>query len=243
MRQRLDEPLPLDAMAEVAALSRYHFARVFQLVTGLPPARFLATLRLAEAKRLLVTTSLNVTDICFRVGYNSLGSFTVRFTQSVGVSPTRFRRLQLPCRPIPIDRDHRALAEPHQADSASKAGQISGHVHTSTPLAGPIFIGLFRTSIPEGEPIRCAVLQGPGAYQLLQVPEGAYHVLAASFHWPDDGLAPLLPDSGSLRIGASRGAVRVTRGEALRDLDLWLRPALTTDPPVLVALPALLARQ
>jgi AraC-like DNA-binding protein len=243
MRQRLDEPMPLDAMAEVAMLSRYHFARVFQRVTGLPPARFLTTLRLAEAKRLLLTTSLNVTDICFRVGYNSLGSFTVRFTQSVGVSPGRFRQLRRHCRPIVLGGDHRQPAERQRANFTSPSAEISGRVYASSALAGPVFVGLFRTSVPEGAPVRCAILPGAGAYRMPQVPEGAYHVLAASFPWPDDGPAPLLPDGGSLQVGASRGVVRVAHGEALRGLDLWLRPTLPTDPPVLVALPALLARQ
>ena len=97
MQQHLDEPLSLDELAEVAVLSRYHFSRVFHNVTGLPPVQFLATLRLAEAKRLLLTSSLNVADVCFRVGYNSLGSFTVRFSRSVGVSPGRFRQLRESC--------------------------------------------------------------------------------------------------------------------------------------------------
>src|SRR5579859_4053906 len=68
MQERLGEPLSLDTLAEVATLSRFHFSRVFHRVTGLAPVQFLAALRLAEAKRLLLTSSLNVADVCFRVG-------------------------------------------------------------------------------------------------------------------------------------------------------------------------------
>lgn len=78
-------------MAEIASMSVYHFARVFREQTGLPPATYLAALRLSEAKRLLIETSLSVADICSKVGYNSIGTFTSRFTQVVGMSPGKFR--------------------------------------------------------------------------------------------------------------------------------------------------------
>src|ERR1700760_4201675 len=85
MRECLDEPISLSDMADIACLSPYHFNRVFHQVTGLPPTKFLYALRLSTAKRLLLTTSLSVTDVCFEVGYNSLGTFTTRFTQLVGL--------------------------------------------------------------------------------------------------------------------------------------------------------------
>src|SRR5215471_21715534 len=93
MRERIYQPLSLEDMADVAHLSPYHFSRVFHNIIGVPPGEFLAALRLEEAKRLLLTTSLSVTDICFELGYASLGSFTTRFTQLVGVPPRLLRRL------------------------------------------------------------------------------------------------------------------------------------------------------
>jgi len=91
MHERLGEDLCLTEMAEVASMSVYHFARIFREQTGVPPATYLAALRLTEAKRLLLETPLSVADICFKVGYNSIGTFTSRFTQVVGMSPGRFR--------------------------------------------------------------------------------------------------------------------------------------------------------
>jgi len=240
MQERLGEPLSLDTLAAAATLSRFHFSRVFHHVTGLAPVQFLGALRLAEAKRLLLTSSLNVADVCFRVGYNSLGSFTVRFSRSVGVSPGRFRQLRDPSGPSYFDDDHDPGRQQH-ADPVFLASQISGRVQAGSALPGPVFIGLFKTPVPEGEPICCAILPDPGTYLMLRVPEGTYYVLAASFPWPDKGPEPLLQDSESLQIGRY-GPVRVTHDEVLRDVDLLLRPALSTDPPVLVALPALLAR-
>ncbi len=58
MRERVDDTLPLHAMAEISHLSPYHFARVFRQVTGIPPGEFLSALRLERAKELLLTTDL-----------------------------------------------------------------------------------------------------------------------------------------------------------------------------------------
>jgi AraC family transcriptional regulator len=240
MRERLDEPLSLDAMAAVAILSRYHFLRVFHRVTGLSPARFLAALRLAEAKRLLLTTPLSVTDICFKVGYNSPGSFTTRFTQSVGMSPSRFRQLLRP------DSLHNALRDPGDGSAVlqdtSRTGRITGRIHASAPAPGPVFVGLFQTAVPEGQPTRCGVLPGSGAYLIEQVPKGMYYLLAASFPWPDNPLAALLPGGDALHIGSYQGPIYISSGQTLDNVHITLRPAIVTDPPILVVLPQLLDR-
>ncbi len=92
MRGKLEEPITIDDMARVALFSKFHFSRVFQRHTGVSPARFLSGLRLDEAKRLLATTTLKVTDISARVGYRSPGTFSARFKTCVGVSPTQYRK-------------------------------------------------------------------------------------------------------------------------------------------------------
>src|SRR5712692_6429375 len=84
MHTHLHEVLTLEDLASVAYLSPSHFHRVFCRLIGIPPGEFLSALRLQAARRLLVTTSLSVTDICFEVGYTSTGSFTSRFTHLVG---------------------------------------------------------------------------------------------------------------------------------------------------------------
>lgn len=93
MRSNLSEQLTVDDMARAAMFSKFHFTRIFQRVTGISPGRFLSAIRLQEAKRLLTTTRLNVTDISLRVGYNSVGTFSTRFTKSVGLPPTTYRRM------------------------------------------------------------------------------------------------------------------------------------------------------
>ena len=86
MHDRLGDPLTVDDMARAAMFSKFHFTRMFQRVTGVSPGRFLSALRLQRAKELLVSTPMNVADISVTVGYNSVGTFSSRFSRSVGMS-------------------------------------------------------------------------------------------------------------------------------------------------------------
>lgn len=76
MREHLGDELTIDDMARTAMFSKFHFSRVFRQVTGISPGRFLSALRLQEAKRLLLSTSLSVADISIQVGYSSVGTFS-----------------------------------------------------------------------------------------------------------------------------------------------------------------------
>ena len=85
------EPLDLQAMAAEAGYSRSHFARVFATAYGETPRAYLTRRRIERAKTLLRTANLSVTEICFLVGFVSLGSFSARFHELVGQSPTAYR--------------------------------------------------------------------------------------------------------------------------------------------------------
>jgi len=85
------EPLDLDAMAREAGYSRFHFARAFATAYGETPRAYLTRRRIERAKTLLRTANLSVTEICFLVGFASLGSFSTRFHDLVGQSPTTYR--------------------------------------------------------------------------------------------------------------------------------------------------------
>jgi AraC-like DNA-binding protein len=86
------EPLDLEQLASVAALSKYHFHRLFTATYGLTPAAYLSERRIERAQDLLRSTNLTVTEICFAVGFSSLGSFSTRFRQIVGETPSQFQR-------------------------------------------------------------------------------------------------------------------------------------------------------
>jgi AraC-like DNA-binding protein len=85
------EALDLGAIAREANCSRYHFLRSFHAAYGETPGRYLTRRRIERAKDLLRATNLTVTEICCLVGFSSLGSFSVRFSEVVGVSPTAYR--------------------------------------------------------------------------------------------------------------------------------------------------------
>ena len=84
-------PLDLDAMAREAGYSRFHFARAFAAAYGETPRWYLTRRRIERAKTLLRTANLSVTEICLLVGFSSLGSFSSRFRDVVGQSPTEYR--------------------------------------------------------------------------------------------------------------------------------------------------------
>jgi AraC-like DNA-binding protein len=214
MRTNLGDSLTIDDLARSAMFSKFHFTRVFQRVTGVSPGRFLSAMRLEEAKRLLLSTSLTVADISHRVGYNSVGTFSSRFRHSVGVSPTTYR--QLSGNPAELPADDAPAPEPN--------GVVRGNV-ISPPTASPklIFIGLFPGRILEAPAVRSTLLRQPGPYLLKDVPEGTWYLLA---HAPTDPVP---------HIGIY-GTVTVHPQITARLADIYLRPVSTLDPPVLMAL-------
>jgi AraC-like DNA-binding protein len=86
------EPVDLQQLAAVAALSKYHFHRLFTALYGRTPATYLSERRIERAQDLLRATNLTVTEVCFAVGFSSLGSFSSRFRAVVGETPSQFQR-------------------------------------------------------------------------------------------------------------------------------------------------------
>ena len=241
MYARLPGALSLGELGEIAHLSPFHLCRVFRQLTGSPPGEFLAALRVQEAKRLLLTTGLSVTDVCFELGYRSLGTFTSRFTHAVGVSPGRLRR-HADAAAEQLDRLRGgvpACVSARQRIGRSR-GVVSGCVTAADVDSALIFVGLFPTAIPQGRPVAGTVLAAPGGYRIPAVNDGCYHVLAAALPPSDHTLAYLLPHDGT-RVGVGSEPVLVRGGVVFGRGDLALRPITPADPPVVVALPFLLA--
>src|SRR6478736_10364943 len=97
-RDRIDreyaEPLDVDSLARTALMSSGHFSRSFRAAYGETPYGYLMTRRIERAKALLRRGDLSVTDVCVEVGCTSLGSFSARFSELVGMSPTAYRAQQ-----------------------------------------------------------------------------------------------------------------------------------------------------
>ena len=93
-------PLDVTALARAALMSTAHFSRRFRAAYGESPYAYLMTRRIERAKALLRRGDMSVTEVCMEVGCSSLGSFSSRFTELVGETPTAYRA-----------RDHGSLAE------------------------------------------------------------------------------------------------------------------------------------
>jgi AraC-like DNA-binding protein len=222
MRENLGEQITMDDMARSAMFSKFHFSRIFLRVTGISPGRFLSALRLQEAKRLLLTTSMPVADISHLVGYNSIGTFSSRFRASVGVSPTTYRQYDGVVAPL-------AAPEPN---GVARPGVVRGHIW-ATPGCRPekVVIGLFPGRIAQDRPVGHVTRSGIGPFEIDDVPAGSWHVLAHS-------VGPDLPEDepGGQSYVATFGPVDISAtGRISRGFDMWLRRPLIFDPPALLA--------
>ncbi|MFB7503563.1 helix-turn-helix domain-containing protein [Streptomyces broussonetiae] len=231
IRERYWEPLSLDELARSAMVSKYYFLRVFTRVTGVTPGRFLCAVRLQEAKRLLLSTSLTVTDISVRVGYSSTGSFTRRFTEWVGLSPTQYRKLSL----APGDkREQPAPTEtvvPDPAPRVRGSGSVTGVLRTAGTVLSPVYVGAFDSSMLQGTPASWTNASASGRFTLARVPAGTWYIHAVAHgHHPECAAqAELTP------LTATVGPVRV-KSEAVHRLGITLTPPDWTRPPILSAL-------
>jgi AraC family transcriptional regulator len=229
--ERYNEPLSLADLAKSAILSRFHFSRIFRDTTGVTPGRFLSAVRIYQAKRMLLTTSMNITDISFAVGYNSLGSFTNHFTDSVGVSPGRFRRISQnggfePPDPMP--------------ESAGARGVVAGTITLPDGYLGArVYAGVFDTPIVQRRPLSAAVIEvasphQPAPYRLGSVPDGSWYLHAVAV---TDTADPEPWTRRTLLVGDCAG-VSVTEDVPVR-APISLRPRRPADLPILLALPDL----
>ncbi|WP_285733233.1 helix-turn-helix transcriptional regulator [Kitasatospora phosalacinea] len=228
MWERYEEPLSLDEIANTAILSKFYFSRVFRNLTGTSPGRFLSAVRLHQAKTMLLETDLSVTEISYRVGYNSLGTFTSRFTRSVSLSPARYRTMA-----------RAGLTErsgPAHPDGGRRTCTVQGSIRSpETGCPVRIYVGAFREPIVQGRPVACEVLEGAGPFA-LRVPEGVWFIRAAvvaasDFPAPPWERRPLLVASGP--------ELCVRHGHDSLPVRLVARPLTPLDLPILLALPEL----
>jgi transcriptional regulator GlxA family with amidase domain len=111
MDREYAQPLDVTALARTALMSPAHFSRRFRDAYAETPYSYLMTRRIERAKALLRRGDLSVTDVCFMVGWSSLGSFSARFTELVGESPSAYRardhdelRIVSPCQLMVLTR-------------------------------------------------------------------------------------------------------------------------------------------
>lgn len=130
--RRYADPLDLDAMAREAGYSRFHFARLFRSVYGETPGGYLSRRRVERAMDLLRAADVTVTEVCVLVGFSSLGSFSSRFRELVGMSPSEYRRRHRQGRaPLPVPGCFvmawsRPIARPAGTEQSRRSGLPDG---------------------------------------------------------------------------------------------------------------------
>jgi AraC family transcriptional regulator len=236
MSSQFDPPMTNEHLANIACLSPYHFNRVFRNVVGIPPIQFHYALRLERAKRLLINSELSITDICFEIGYNSLGTFVSRFKELVGLPPSAFRCLgRHLCRARLVDVRATCDAQPHVT-----ANRIQFTiVNAARDFDGLVFTALFPRAIAEGIPGAFAITTGSESSYLQKPGDGEWHVFSVAIPWQCTG-AQLLTLDGFAR--GHSGVIRVTGTRWFGANTVTLAPPGLLDPPFLVMLPMLVSR-
>ncbi|MBG0566090.1 helix-turn-helix transcriptional regulator [Actinoplanes sp. NEAU-A11] len=232
MRERLAHPQPLRTLAGAAAFSPFYFHQVFREITAVTPARFLATLRMAEARRLLLHSNLSVRQVGARVGYASPGTFSAQFGQLTSTPPSRFRtraRALGDARAAGASWWSRPHRQPYGGAPAmvlTRAPEPGSLVCACLMPAGSLRVhrgrwapstGLSRVSLTK--PPAC----GEYAAFCMVIPAGTRIV---------DALVNDVP--GSLHIGRARLSVSERPPPAVR---AELRRPAPTDPPIAALLP------
>lgn len=226
MWERYGEPLSLAELADEALFSRFYFSRIFRSETGTSPGRFLTAIRLFRAKNLLLETALSVTDISYLVGYNSPGTFSSRFTLSVGMPPARYRQLAKAGFRVPPRRLIRG--------GASSAVEFTALLPT-TGVPSQSYVGVFGTPYPS-MPVACSVFPDSGRYLIPNVPDGDWAIRTVT-------VATTALDARPWHrrplLVSEPVAIKVRAGSAVPCAWLVPRQPRRTDLPVLLAIPEL----
>lgn len=236
MRQNLiawDTDLSLKALARKGCYSTSRLIDVFEKVTGTTPHHYLASLRIQKAKELLLDSNASVTEIALAVGYRSFPTFSRTFAEYVGTSPSAFRQMR---RTVTLVELAAAASAFRERNKESLLGEtIEGRTVVPRKAAGVIFVGTFSRGVPQGRPESGTVLLQPGCFRIARPPHAQFHLLAAMVSLPTTGHVTahtILPTLVSNQ--------RIHRFEPQR-VELALRPIRSTDPPLVVSLPSLLA--
>lgn len=237
IHQNIYEPLSLLKLAGHVAYSPYHFTRIFKERVGLSPLYYVSSLRIQKAKELLLRTDLSVRDIGLEIGQQSLGTFTSRFTERVGMTPSEFRNSTLQT------EDHfqslKSLSNWRTLNPAViEHARIEGTVQSELPIEGVILIGLFSKPIPEGPPLYGTLLPSLGEYCFTNVKPGTYYLMATSISWGMQSTDILLPYN-TLRARLKEPII-VDPDTSLLHRKVILHAPRIDDPPILISLPLLM---
>jgi len=234
IQERYGEPITLSGLASEVYVSPFHFSRIFAKATGVTPGRFLTAVRLFEAKRLLLTTSLTVSDIVCSVGYSSVGTFTSRFSRAVGMTPTQYREPEVAQLLVAVSPRFQRLpslaslraAGRSCATTSGPTGDLALRLELPQGSGNAdVLVGVFADAVPQCGPVAFAGLSDTrsGELTIAGVPEGEWSVIAVAEH----------QQGAAFSVGTA--PVRMSPfGRAF--LPMQLRAPAPTDPPIAITL-------
>ncbi|KQL50926.1 AraC family transcriptional regulator [Heyndrickxia shackletonii] len=238
MKKNIDTEITSEELAYLVGYSTYHYSRIFKEITGVSPRHYLSALRMEAGKEMLISSkSPSILKILLLIGFRSLGTFSSKFKQFVGLSPKQF---QLSTNDLhDFVNDYKDKESPLLLASAPPI--LSCHLEVPATFKGIIFVGLFPRAIPDQKPIiGTAFTQNQTSCVFSDIPLGTYYVLAAALKWSVN------PKDYFLLNRALRGKydkpIEITKFTDT-EITISLREPLPTDPPILVNLPQLLYEQ
>ncbi|WP_416382372.1 helix-turn-helix domain-containing protein [Nocardia transvalensis] len=222
------QQISLDELAGVARYSKFYFVRRFRAETRCSPVRFLSAIRLARSKHLLATTPTNISDIAHSVGYLSYGTFTSRFTEAVGLSPSQYRRHARGER-IPLRWDESHADGEGNSGTPSFIGKLRDR--SGTPVSHA-YVSVCPAANPLSSAAASLIIANNGRFTLNRLPPGRWFVRAIS-------ASPAVGQTngrvaGDVRIGSVE--VQLGRSEPL-EIRIILAEQTIRTPPFLLALP------
>ncbi|SES99014.1 AraC-type DNA-binding protein [Oceanobacillus limi] len=234
MKKNIDQEITSEELAGFVGYSAYHFNRIFKEVTGVPPRQYLTALRIEAGKQILVNSSSSILKALLHVGFRSIGSFSSKFKQLVGISPKKFQTTISELHQFVNKYDFPLESNADPNDSP----YITCYLDVPSDFKGILFIGLFPRPIPDQHPIIGTALRyNETTCTFSNVPTGSYYVLAAALS------KSMNPKNYFVLDNALRGKADQpihVQENTYSSVRITLREPLPYDPPILVNLPKLL---
>ncbi|MDE3723218.1 helix-turn-helix transcriptional regulator [Nocardiopsis sp. N85] len=230
-------------MADIAAevfVSPFHFSRLFTQEVGISPGRYLGAVRMFEAKRRLVASSMNICDIVHSVGYSSVGTFTSRFTRLVGMSPREYRKPEVGRSMVAVSKDFNRMPSPVELAGSPGPASLDGERHTGSvrgmielPRAipdGRLLVGVYDTIVPQNRPVAYRFLPATErvTFTLGNVPGGEWSLMALAMRTGAPANADVLVGTLPHRLTVRKGMNTWTR--------MSMRRLASTDVPMAISL-------
>ncbi|WP_405164816.1 helix-turn-helix transcriptional regulator [Nocardia sp. NBC_01499] len=222
------QQISLDELAGIAKYSKFYFVRKFRSETRCSPVRFLSAVRLARSKQLLADTSTNVYEISQSVGYMSYGTFTSRFTEAVGLSPSRYRRY--------VRGERASLGwEIYGADSERPHDMPSLTIKLFDGNGDTVrraYVGIFSTATPVSSAAALLIVENRDVFSIDCLPPGRWISRVITSSRQDSVDCGICRD---LHIGSCEFQLRK---KDRVEIDITLTEQTIRTPPFLPALPA-----